>query len=303
MELAFVDRFVAAQMLTTVGIVLLMFLLRFGLTRMILARAELGVLSEAQRRRVSHVRFATLVVIVVGPVLIWAPELQNFALSLTAVAVAVVIATKELLLCLSGTLLRVGTRAFAIGDWIEIGAIKGEVTETWLMATTLQEIDVDHNVYEYTGRTLVVPNSVLLTSHVRNENFMKRYVFHQFAIYVEPGSDPFALEALILDRIRRESAGFREVARRYNSTIRRRTGVEIVGPEPCVRVFTTDLAKTRIAVSLFCPTRAAAGIQQAVTRDVMRAVYDGSPIGQSGDGQAAIQGKGACEPSALETRA
>jgi hypothetical protein len=102
MELAFVDRLFAAQMLATVGIVLLMFLLRFGLTRMILARAESGVLSEAQRRRVSHVRFATLVVSIVGPVLIWAPELQNFALSLTAVAVALVIATKELLLCLSG---------------------------------------------------------------------------------------------------------------------------------------------------------------------------------------------------------
>ena len=56
------DRLVAAQMLTTVGIVLLMLLLRSGLTRMILARAESGVLSEAQRRRVSHVRFATLVV-------------------------------------------------------------------------------------------------------------------------------------------------------------------------------------------------------------------------------------------------
>jgi small-conductance mechanosensitive channel len=170
------------------------------------------------------------------------------------------------------------------------------------MATTLQEIDVDHNVYEYTGRTLVVPNSLLLTAHVRNENFMKRYVFHQFAIYTEPGSDPFALEALILDRIRAESAGFRDVARRYNSSIRRRTGVEIPGPEPRVLISTTDMAKTRIAVSLFCPTRAAAGIQQAVTRDVMRAVCDGSPIGPSGDGHAVIRSKGASEPSALETR-
>jgi small-conductance mechanosensitive channel len=303
MELAFVDRLFAVQMLTTIGIVLFMLLLRFGLTRMILARVDSGVLSEAQRRRVSHVRFATLVVIIVGPVLIWAPELQNFALSLTAVAVAVVIATKELLLCLSGALLRAGTRAFAIGDWVEIGAIKGEVIETGLMATTLQEIDVDHNVYEYTGRTLVVPNSVLLTSHVRNENFMKRYVFHQFAIYIEPGLDPFALEALILDRIRRESAGFYDVARRYNSTIRRRTGVEITGPEPRVLVSTTDVAKTRIAVSLFCPTRAAAGIQQAVTREVMNAVYDGSPISQSGSGRATIRAKDACEPLALEPRA
>src|SRR6187397_138620 len=52
---------------------------------------------EFRRLRVSH-----------RPVIIWAHELQAFAVSLVALAAAMVLATKELLLCWSGAALRVG---------------------------------------------------------------------------------------------------------------------------------------------------------------------------------------------------
>lgn len=286
MDLSVLGLLLAPEVLGSAALVAATHLLRAGLTRLIRERggdrgAGGEVLSDRQRRWISRARALTWLAAVLGLAAIWAPALHAFALSLTAVAVAVVIATKELILCLSGTVLRASTQAYAVGDWIEVGAVKGEVTDHGLLATTLQEIDVDNNTYEYTGRTLVVPNSMLLAAAVRNENFMKRYVFHRFHIHLEPDAvgDPAALEALILDRVGRESAPFRDVACRYNGAIRRRTGVGIMGPEPRVLVSTTDLAKVCLTVMLFCPTKSATPIQQAVTRDVLRAACGGRAAG------------------------
>ncbi len=258
--------------------------LRALLVRLI--RSESDVLSDRQRRWIRRVRGGIWLVVVLGLAAVWAPALRAFALSLTAVTVAIVIATKELILCLSGAVLRATTQAYAVGDWIEVGTFKGEVTDYGPLATALQEIDVDCNTYEYTGRTLIVPNSLLLTTPVRNENFMRRYVFHRFQVHLEPGPDLATLEALILDRVRRDSAGFAEVASRYNASIRRRTGVAIMGPEPRVLVATTELAKVCLTVTVFCPTKAAASLEQAITRDVLRAACSRVEVAVPGDGSA-----------------
>jgi small-conductance mechanosensitive channel len=69
-----------------------------------------------------------VVLLLLGLVLIWAPQLWTFALSLAAVAVEIVVATKEMILCISGSLMRASPRAFSVGDWIEVADVRGEVT-------------------------------------------------------------------------------------------------------------------------------------------------------------------------------
>ncbi len=67
--------------------------------------------------------------------LFWNTEINEFALSLTAIAVAVVVASKEIILCFTGSIQRASSRSFRIGDWIEVGNTRGEVIEHNLMAT------------------------------------------------------------------------------------------------------------------------------------------------------------------------
>lgn len=78
------------------------------------------------------------------------PEIETFALSITAIAVALVIATKELILCVSGALYRASSKAFQIGDWIEIGPHFGEVVDHGIGSTTLQV--VSRHDCAFTGR-------------------------------------------------------------------------------------------------------------------------------------------------------
>jgi small-conductance mechanosensitive channel len=157
-----------------------------------------------------------------------------------------------------------------VGDWIEIGDIRGEVIDRNLVSTTLTEIDPIHNTYECTGKTIVIPNSLLLTHAVKNMNFMRRYVFHAFTITTEPDVNVFYVKTLILQRIAVYSESFYEVAKRYNGVIEKRSGIDIAGPEPRIRITTTDLGKNAFTVIVFCPAKEAWDLEQKVTDDFMR---------------------------------
>ena len=165
-----------------------------------------------------------LFVLVVGLVLIWAPQLRTLALSLTAVAVAIVVATKELILCISGSVMRASSRAFSVGDWIEVAGLRGEVTDHSLFVTTLQELGGGGQGWHYTGRTVVVPNSVFLSAPIRNHNLLRSFTFHTFALTVEPHLNLFRHEAHMRSVVERHVAPFRDEARRAEAAARQARG-------------------------------------------------------------------------------
>lgn len=248
---------------------LLLFLVLW-ISRMILlqlVRIRTDLPPWALRRWVVSSRNVVLFLLLVGLVLIWAPQLRTFALSLAAVAVAIVVATKELILCVSGALLRASTRAFTVGDWIEIAGVRGEVVDHTLLATTLQEFQP--NSFHYTGRTAVVPNSLFVTTPVRNLTVVRDYTFHTFALTFEPGLELDGLEAEVARVVEAHYGPHRDDAARANARIERRSGVDILDPESRVRLSTTDLGKYRLTITLFCPTRLAEPLEDAITWDVV----------------------------------
>ena len=109
--------------------------LRLVLVRGILSRESLSV--ETRRRWAVNIRNTLALVFAIGLVFIWAHQLSAFAVSLVAIAVALVLATKELILCISGTVLRIGVDAYSLGDRIQIGGIRGNVVDQSLLATTV----------------------------------------------------------------------------------------------------------------------------------------------------------------------
>lgn len=276
----------AVKFVYSLGIVVILSAVRYFLVHQIRRRSEF--LSKNQRLWMSRAKNGSVLLIVVGLVSIWWPELREFALSIAAAAVALVIATKELILCFSGSVLKAGSGAFGIGDWIEVGDLRGEVIEQNMLSTTIQELDTENNSYEYTGKTVTIPNSVFLSQSVKNMNFMKRYVFHRFTIVTEPVLDPFEAKRWILNRIDGYSENFMDIARRYNAMIEKRAGIDIPGAEPRVRIRTTDAGKNEFSVIVFCPTAQAVEMEQRVTRDFMRFLYKGGPVVEAAEPEAAV---------------
>lgn len=261
------------RLIATVLLVLIILGTRFLVGHWI--RGGTHIFQENQRRQFFYLRSLLSGVFLIGLVIIWAGQLQNLVLSLTAVMVALVIATKELLMCLSGFLLRTTGRLFSVGDWIECNGLRGEVTDHTLLSTTLLEIDTPEHGYGYTGRSLILPNSMFLSHPVHTSAFARQYVQHRFAITIEEPIDPVAGVERLQGDAERACASFQNEARKMNEAMDRRLGVEMNEHEPFVSVGTSDIGKTRFTVLLFCPTNRAAALERDIAVAFLHAVKNG----------------------------
>ncbi|MEJ2763425.1 mechanosensitive ion channel family protein [Photobacterium sp. MCCC 1A19761] len=232
-------------------------------------RGDDNFLSDDQRKWISRTKNGTFTVLLLLMFILWQSEISKFALSLTAIAVAVVVASKEIILCFTGSIQRASSRSFQIGDWIEVGSLCGEVIEHNLMATVIQEVDIHHGNYHYTGKTVTLPNSMFFSIPVKNLNFMKRYVYHHFSITIRETVNLFPLVPIMLAKIDEHCEDFAEVAKRYNHVIERHAGVDLPGAEAHIHITNTDTGEQLVHFMLFCPTNRAAEIEQLIREDFM----------------------------------
>jgi small-conductance mechanosensitive channel len=268
---AFFSFYLGNKVIQSLALITVFLTFRFFLVFLI--KHKRAILTESRRHWITIVKNFSWLMIIFGLLMIWWPELSNFAISIAAVTLAFVIATKELILCFSGAMLRAGTRAFTIGDWVEIGLYKGEVIDYDMFSTTLQELDKPPNDYSFTGKTIIVPNSIFLSESIKNLNFSKRYVFHRFDIITEPHLNVRDIQQWIVAELEHFSRDFIEISRRYNAFIEKRTGVDIPGPEPRIMISTNELAKRVITVIMFCPTEKAVELELHITHGVLERIY------------------------------
>ncbi|RTZ17225.1 mechanosensitive ion channel family protein [Vibrio aquaticus] len=240
-----------------------------------LIRGDVDFVSEDQRSWMSRTKNGTFAITVLLLFVLWQSEINEFALSVTAIAVAIVVASKEIILCFTGSIQRASSRSFRIGDWIEVGKICGEVIEHNMMATVIQEIDLHHGQYHYTGKTATLPNSMFFTYPVKNLNFMKRYVYHDFAIIVPKFVNLFPLVPTMLEKIDEHTNYFNEVAKRYNAMIEKHAGVDLPGAEPHIHITSGATGEQVVHFMLFCPTDKATHLEQEIRSDFM-ALYSAS---------------------------
>ena len=248
------------QLAGTLVLVFCALVLRLLIERYLNRRDSLE--AESRRRIISNLRNGLFFLVLVGLMMIWAPALRTFALSLTAFAVAIILATKELILCISGSFLKTTSGAMRVGHWIEVHGFRGEVVDQTLLSTRIEELGNGAGSYEFTGRTIVIPNSLFLTHPVTNERFFKRYVIHNFQLVIEAHYDPVAVEKAVLKAIDLAMKDHIEGARRYNAMIEKRAGIDIVDLEPKTHFSTTNEGRVRLQVTAFLPTRQAVQIEQ-----------------------------------------
>ncbi|WP_298939628.1 mechanosensitive ion channel domain-containing protein [uncultured Psychromonas sp.] len=225
-----------------------------------------------KRLKMNIVNNTITILILIGIFNIWADEFHEFAISIAAFVVAIVIATREFIQCFIGFLYIVSSRPFRIGDWIQVGDYYGEVHSIDWAKLTLLEVNIDS--YEYTGKTLYVPNSKLITSSIKNLNFLKRYAMHHFTITRDGSVNPFIFLDELYEKAHGYCADFNDVAIRYNQLIENRLDVHIAGPEPHIQVATSDIGDTQLIFTIFCPTERALEIEQCLTGDFMRLWFE-----------------------------
>ncbi|MCL1139176.1 mechanosensitive ion channel family protein [Shewanella pneumatophori] len=258
-------------LLTVLIIILISMIKRLVISRI---RGDVAFLTEVQRKWMSRTKNGTFILIIVILFMLWQTEISKFALSVTAIAIAFVVASKEIILCFTGSIQRASSRSFVIGDWIEVGKICGEVIEHNLMATVIQEIDLHHGQYHFTGKTATLPNSMFFSYAVKNLNFMKRYVYHDFNITVVEFVNLYPLFAELHEKIEAHCEEFSEVAKRYNSVIEKHAGVDLPGAEPHIHITSGINGEQFVHIMIFCPTEQAIHLEQLIREDFMIAYHE-----------------------------
>ncbi len=218
------------------------------------------------RVRVNNIAVLVLLLTLIG---IWSAQLQTLALSAIAIAAALVVATKELLLCISGSFLRTISRAFGVGDRIEVSGLRGEVINLGFLTTTILEIGPGN---QRSGRAIVIPNSVFMSQSVVNETYTEDYVLHLFTIPVVVDQDWMMREELLLECAYEVCEPHIEAAREHMNKLAIKHNLLVAQTEPRVMIHMKEADKALFAIRVPTPAREKNYLEQLIVRRYLTAL-------------------------------
>jgi small-conductance mechanosensitive channel len=221
---------------------------------------------DQKRRWLVLARNVALLTILLGLLIIWGEELRSFAISVVAVLAALVLATKELLTCLTGSSLKAGSNSFRIGDRIEVSGLRGEVIDHNLLTTTLLEIGPGQSIHQRTGRRVVFPNSLLLTNAVINESFTHGYILHVFTVVIDPKHDWRQAEAILLEAANLACQEYIDDAHAHMEEMGKREGLDTSSASPKITIQFSKIDELTLVVRMAAPVGRRGQIEQEVLR-------------------------------------
>ncbi|WP_340104616.1 mechanosensitive ion channel domain-containing protein [Rhodohalobacter sp. 8-1] len=251
--------------INTILLLLFVFILRVLSRRYILN----SVTSQELRRKwIVQSRNGLILLFFLGILLIWGEELRTLALSVVAIAVALVIATKELILCVTGSILKSGASSFDIGDRIQVKEFRGDVIDQNLLATTILEVGPGKMTQQRTGRMTVIPNALFLSDPVINESFTHEYVLHVFTVPFKREENWKAAQEAIQKSADKYCAPYLEDARSIMEKLSDRRGLDVPSVDPRVRISVPAAGEVHLIVRVPAKTTERSFIEQAILSDV-----------------------------------
>jgi small-conductance mechanosensitive channel len=145
-------------------------------------------------------RLAFVLLALVGVLGALTEQWVGVLVSLGVVGFAITFALQQPLLSLLGWFYILLKQPYAVGDRVAIGGSRGDVIDVDYLVTTLWEIDGDLvSTNQPSGRTVTVPNSVVLSSQVINFSWDRfPHVWNETTIQVAYETDvDFAREVMI----------------------------------------------------------------------------------------------------------
>lgn len=216
-----------------------------------------------------RIRYITLLFSLVALLIIWAPELRTFAVSIVAFAVALVIAFKEFITCILGAVVRANVEGAEIGGRIHINGVRGDVVSSDLLSTTLLEV----NEYgQRTGKTVVLPNSLFIGNPATTESDGDRkYVLLTVGVPMKRGDDVLGMEKTLLEVGKALSDPYMKDAKKHIARFNRKYGFDVPDPEPRIMFDLDDPEKVTVNLRMVVPVSEQHKKRQQILRAVIGA--------------------------------
>jgi small-conductance mechanosensitive channel len=247
-------------------------LLGIALIRVITVRAirRSRLVADDRRRLLVNTRTLFFGLLFFGLVLIWAHQVRTVALSIVAIAAAVAIATKEVLLCLSGAFVRTVSRAFSVGDRIEVAGRRGDVVDIGAFTTRIMEVGAGYS--RRSGRDIVLPNALFVGNPIINERRADRYALHVLKVPVRLDAGWTEAEQALLDAATAECADIIDEARRHLTQQQVQQELEPLTVDPVISYEVPDPDRIILILRYPAAVNERARIEQGILRRYLRVV-------------------------------
>jgi small-conductance mechanosensitive channel len=198
---------------------------------------------------------------------IWAATIAGVALSLAAVAGALLLVSKEFLANILGSAMLAISRPYRVGDFIDIDQTRGRVLDTDLMVTKIAETLQGHQL---TGRIAVLPNSLLLTRPVKNLTATGKYVVNLLNIVVERTENLLFLETALLSAAREVCNPWLVEANQHLQHMESIELIDLPSAEPRVLVQLDCAEETTLSLRYACRPNDQVKVEQEILRKYLR---------------------------------
>jgi len=233
---------------------------------------------EEQIRIKSGVKGIFLVVLFVGVLLIWGEATSRMIVSVFVFLSAMGFAVKELLACVSGSMMRMRSKTYTLGDRIAIGDLQGDVVELNLLSTTLLEIGPDKRSLHHSGRRITFSNSRLLTEAVINESLIDNFSFHTITVPLQRSENWKLAKQLLIDVAQEHCSSFLDAARRRFSEVEKAVSGSMPDVEPRVWIEMGDAQTLTLFLRMAVPIPMRGRLEQAILDEFLEKFYPIQPL-------------------------
>lgn len=197
---------------------------------------------------------------------IWFSQLQMFFVSIFAVAAAIVVALKELIMCVTGGVLVKVSNVFSIGHRVDVDGSRGFVIEKNLLTTKILEIGPEKNSQQTTGDVITIPNSIMLSKSLKNESYFKGYSIKSFVFRIEDELTIERFESEILRLAHEITSPYIEEAKVNINHFCEKEAIFVPSIDPKTKVILEGGKDFSVLVKLPVPNSEVASIEQKLYR-------------------------------------
>lgn len=194
---------------------------------------------------------------------LWSNQITGFMISIAALAGALLVVSKEFILCLWGAVVISLNKSLKIGSTIEIGKHTGQLVNTGFFSFELAEIGPSK---KQTGRLLQVPNSQIFLETLKNLSSYGPYGVHLIDFNFDKTVDLETAETLVLQLANEAGKEWIDQAEKHFSALERNYFVDLPKAQPEVFWTSVDEKCLRMTLRLACPLSKRGRIEKAIVK-------------------------------------
>ncbi|MCQ8896138.1 mechanosensitive ion channel family protein [Limnobacter humi] len=194
---------------------------------------------------------------------LWSNQITGFLISLAAIGGALLVVSKEFILCVWGALIISLNKSLKIGSTIEIGQYTGQLVNTGFVSFELAEIGPSK---KQTGRLLQLPNSLIFQWPLKNLSAYGAYGIHLIDFHFDRRVNIQRAENLVLKLANEAGKHWILEAERHFTHLENSHFVDLPKAQPEVFWNSVDEKCLRMTLRLGCPLNKRGQLEKAVVK-------------------------------------